>query len=504
MRQNLAPLLLFVIIFSIIPISTIGSLASSSKPNYFNVTFVEQGLPSGTSWSVNFNGTVKNSTSNEITFSVQGPSYLHYSIPDVGKLIPTPSSGYVFVNSSTTVNVSFSPPFVKIVLGKPEAKLQSTGQVVSELQTGQTYEVGVEIQNQGNTNTLVTVNETIILNGRSVTSVTPLEGLAAGASTFLGFQWTPSQNGVYDFQVTVSATPNITESASSYLYVGQTPTTVTSYNVTFVEQGLPSGTSWSVNFNGTLKSSQSNQITFQAKNGTYNYEIGNVSYASRGILGYVPSLQAGKVTVNGSSVKVTVNFLSLIFNPTLTLSLVNSTKPTQIFGNTSYELSVNVTNLGNSSGHGYLLILAKQGNSTLINKAYNFSLGVKATKSFVLPLEVTSAQNVVITAYSYAQTPSGNVPINSTSITLTVLPKVTSVSTGTSSTTNTSTSPPTTHSNTTTTTTSPNTTTTTTPPTSNVTVTPSPKSSNFSVYLVLGIVVVIVVIALVVVLLRRK
>ena len=78
--------------------------------------------------------------------------------------------------------------------------------------------------------------------------------------------------------------------------------TVMKYTVLFMESGLAAGTLWSVNFNGTTKSSTIEKIVFSATNGTYIYSVNPVPGYS-----YVtPS--SNEVTVNGSNVVQPVVF----------------------------------------------------------------------------------------------------------------------------------------------------------------------------------------------------
>ena len=73
------------------------------------------------------------------------------------------------------------------------------------------------------------------------------------------------------------------------------------YTVLFSETGLPSGTSWSVTFNGSTLSSTTNTITFTAASGTYSYSIGSLS-------GYTVSPSSGSTTVNGKNVSQGITF----------------------------------------------------------------------------------------------------------------------------------------------------------------------------------------------------
>ncbi|MCG3109042.1 hypothetical protein L3N51_01332 [Metallosphaera sp. J1] len=486
MRQILGFSLLFLLMWSFIGlIAGTFSVEASTTPTY-NVTFVESGLPAGTMWSVTFNGQTKNSTTNEITFQVQGEAYPSFSIPDVGRYIPTPSQGQILVNSSLTINVTFALPFVKLVITKLEVVQQSTGTTVTELQPGTSYVVGVDVQNQGNVNALAEANETILLNGKLVTSDVPIASISPGATDTLSFVWTPSTSGIYTFLVNVKASPNISISASYPLYVGVSPQKT--YNVSFVETGLAQGTEWSVTLNGTVKSSTSNTITFQVPSGTYTYTIGNVT-------GYLAKTVTGKLTVVNGSITVQVTFLPLVFRPVATLYIsYNGQQVTQLKTNTTYDLIVGVKNEGNATGQGYVLVVASQGSITVLNKALNYTLKPGQAENFTLLINLNSTSPLSVSLTTYSSTPKGEVPVYNSSSQFTVIQQPTTTKTTTSTNTTTNTTTPTK-----TNTTTPTTTNTTSPPT------PKPSSSSSNTTLIIGIaVIVIVIIAIAVIFLRRK
>ncbi len=77
------------------------------------------------------------------------------------------------------------------------------------------------------------------------------------------------------------------------------------YTVTFTETGLPSGTAWYVNLtNGQTFSSTTSTISFSEPNGTYSYNISNVSR-------YSASPSSGSISVNGNGVSKTVTFTAI-------------------------------------------------------------------------------------------------------------------------------------------------------------------------------------------------
>ncbi|MCW6168589.1 MAG: hypothetical protein LVQ96_03170 [Thermoplasmatales archaeon] len=85
--------------------------------------------------------------------------------------------------------------------------------------------------------------------------------------------------------------------------------TVVEYTVKFTESGLAPGTLWSINFNGTTRTSTIETIVFSAANGTYLYSVNPVPGYS-----YVTPPNSG-VTVNGSNVVQPVVFSKIISLP---------------------------------------------------------------------------------------------------------------------------------------------------------------------------------------------
>lgn len=74
-----------------------------------------------------------------------------------------------------------------------------------------------------------------------------------------------------------------------------------SYNVTFLEFGLPSGTEWSVTLDGITLTSTGSAINFDPPNGTYTYTI-------QGVAGYSPGKLSGTVNVTGQALDLSITF----------------------------------------------------------------------------------------------------------------------------------------------------------------------------------------------------
>ncbi|MHB1709506.1 MAG: ice-binding family protein [Thermoplasmataceae archaeon] len=116
-------------------------------------------------------------------------------------------------------------------------------------------------------------------------------------------------NGTYSFSVASNSTDKILPSkgnvtvngASSYQAITFAGLNQDTYEVTFIETGLSTGTVFNVALNGTTTSSSDTTIAFFEINGTYSYSIGSVS-------GYTVSPSSGNITVNGKNVSQNITF----------------------------------------------------------------------------------------------------------------------------------------------------------------------------------------------------
>ena len=232
----------------------------------YTVKFTESGLPSGTSWSVTFNGSTLSSTTDTISITAANGTY-SYSVGSVLGYTVSPSSGSITVNGkNVSKSITFTPkPVSKYTVTFTESGLPTsttwyvniTGMISSGPITGSTY--SVSLSNGTYSYTIGTTDKTYHANGGSFTE-------SAG---------TPSS-------VSVTFAPF-------------------TYSVTFTETGLPAGTNWNMTFNGTIYNLTNTSYTFHVVNGTYSYSIGNVS-------GYNVSKQSSTTTVNGNNMTVPITF----------------------------------------------------------------------------------------------------------------------------------------------------------------------------------------------------
>jgi len=81
------------------------------------------------------------------------------------------------------------------------------------------------------------------------------------------------------------------------------------YTVNFTEVGLPPGTVWNVTLNGVTNSSSSSSIIFTVPNGEYSYSVASPILVNG--VEYVATKPSGTVTVNGTNVTITVQYVPL-------------------------------------------------------------------------------------------------------------------------------------------------------------------------------------------------
>ena len=106
------------------------------------------------------------------------------------------------------------------------------------------------------------------------------------------FNYMPTQQGTYYIYVVLNVT--IPQPLGQSIVTDQHgwERIMAVYPVSFVESGLPLGTSWSIKLNGTIINASSNVITLFLPKGTYEYYVEPVR-------GYVANVTNGNLTVSG-------------------------------------------------------------------------------------------------------------------------------------------------------------------------------------------------------------
>lgn len=361
----------------------------------FTVTFKQTGLPRGGMphnqwlWSVNLsNGqSIQNAGGsysgvhywNWTQFGELNGSY-SFSIGTVNAYTPYPSSGNFTVNgSSINISVTFNPP-PGYQVNFTEVGIPTEGIVYWQVTVDNlTMSPGTNFTHltfylpRGNytyrattyfgsiqytafpsvANFSVNGNEDVLLHFKPYWSVTFREsGLPAGykwnaalnyvsqenESGKIVFKEYSQYNGSYNFSVFAEEYLGI-ETGTATSHVTGEPYNITiyydfmrAYKLTVVENGLPSGTTWSItlyNIRETFSNSttilpanftansSNNTMFIDVTNGSFSYEFGRMA-------GFNASQYSGKIAVNGNSVRLEVNWTIMTYPVKITLSGIQS------------------------------------------------------------------------------------------------------------------------------------------------------------------------------------
>ncbi len=316
---------------------------ATSSSNY-GAAFTESGLPSGTAWYVNLSNSISSGaiTGSSYTFSLANGTYSYIVSTSDKSYKPSSYSGSFTVSgASVSTSIAFSEVTYAAVFketGLPSGTAwfvnlsggAKSGAITSSsynfLLPNGTYSYTVSTsdkafgtsQNTGSFNIngapastaitfksafKVTFTESGLPSG-TAWYVNLSNGNKSGAITGSSYSFALT-NGTYSYNI--ATTDKIYHSSAGSITVnGKNISQAAAfskytYKITFTETGLPSGTHWSMTFNGATSSSNGTTITFNAVNGTYSYTVSNVS-------GY--SAPSGSVTVNGANVPENITFTS--------------------------------------------------------------------------------------------------------------------------------------------------------------------------------------------------
>ncbi len=317
----------------------------------YTLSFVETGLPAGTSWYVNLTTPIKataSSTTNTVTFQVANGTYIFLvqtpiatgtSIPLVGSLdeyVGTTPSSLVVVNGSSTTGpaVTYSERYLLAVLS-----LQTSGGVVS----GGGY---------------------FAPNTTQPIAASPNPGYVFTSWTGICYLLC---SGAY------SGTSPIAAVTMGGPIVEDATFTQKTYSVNFAESGLAAGTAWSVTFNGTSSGAQTTStISFTIANGTYAYSVPSPVAGTTGIQ-YLPTANAkGNTTVNGKPVTLPVPFAAQYYLTTRVAAGAGNVTPKGGW----YDPGSNVT-LSATPATGYAFIgWTGEGNGSLQGTANPLTIQV--------------------------------------------------------------------------------------------------------------------------------
>lgn len=278
-RKIAAILILGIVALLVIPTTVNAQNGTSSG---YSVVFRETGLPNGTQWSISVNGISEKSNGTNITFTEPNGTY-NFTIGGVRNYMPLPRTFSVNVKGS---NVSLVVVWVPVLYS------------VTFIETG--------------------------LPGNTFWNVTLGNDTKSSSNTTISFKM---MNGTYEYDIPdvngiTSSTPNGT------IKISGAPTEVFVVftgliNFTFYEQGLPSGTRWSVWIDGTYHNSTSYIIYVSLPNGTYNFVVsvpsgysanpstGSINYSNELVLVGVTSLLPYEVLI--AVLVILIGFLLTIY-----------------------------------------------------------------------------------------------------------------------------------------------------------------------------------------------
>lgn len=117
-----------------------------------------------------------------------------------------------------------------------------------------------------------------------------------------------SPNGTYSYEVSSSSAQYSAKQSGGYFVVNGKSVSIevnfvkTKFVVAFSENGLPSGTEWTVDLAGMTYTSESTFINILLPNGTYSYTVSSDNSM------YVPSVSSGNLVVHGSDLLINVTF----------------------------------------------------------------------------------------------------------------------------------------------------------------------------------------------------
>ncbi|MGI0055332.1 MAG: hypothetical protein ACREBZ_06440 [Thermoplasmata archaeon] len=236
----------------------------------FTVSFTESGLPNGTDWIVEVNGTIQSTPApGPIDFSLANGSYSFELTPVTG-YNDSPSRGNFSVQgSSLVVSVEFRSTV-------PETFLVEFAE--SGLPEHATWG--------------------IVLSGHPA-----LTSLAPGSIEF------HLPNGIYNYSV-LQVPGYVGETGGRFTMAGGLiliPILFTPfvYALTFAEIGLPAGTPWSITLSADTQGAVApNPIPYFEANGTYHFVVGSVP-------GYNASPSGGTVSIHGESNSTLIKFSAL-------------------------------------------------------------------------------------------------------------------------------------------------------------------------------------------------
>ncbi|MGP8136137.1 MAG: hypothetical protein ACLQD8_08510, partial [Thermoplasmata archaeon] len=240
----------------------------------YSVTFAESGLPHGKIWSVAFNGTLESTKVSTITFTEPDGSYTylirgswHESVSS-----PTPAEGTLLVDGADVLE-----PVVLVRGLTVDLRFHETG-----LAEGTPWCVTLDSK-------FCTTTRSQLLPNFSPGIYTYAIGSFSGMTTLAFYNDQPVL-----VSGSLSVPPNRALLGTFLIRY--------SFPISFVESGLPVGSSWKVTAGGVSESATQTTIIVYLTNGTYPFRVHSEA-------GYTRSVSSGHVTVRGAPVSLLIRFV---------------------------------------------------------------------------------------------------------------------------------------------------------------------------------------------------
>jgi thermopsin len=324
-----------------VPFSVSGAPVGVAVP-FYKVTFVESGLPSGTSWNVTTNGMTESSVTTSIAFYLTNGPYSYAAAVAAGGT--TPSGSFSVSSAALTVHIAFyKATFTEsglpagthwtVTTNGVSQTVTTTSMVFYEANGTYAYSVGlISGYHTVDHGTFVIAGNSLTVHSTFSRTTYTVKFTETGLTSGWHTTWCVTYNGSQVCTTASSIAFDGILNGTSYSYTighvanysldqsytgsgtvpsgggqGQIVLTVpvhfvlVKYTVTFTESGLPSHTSWQVTMSGKTTVSTGNKITFSESNGTYAFTIVSAGHSET-------SNPMSPLTVNGAAVPVAVTF----------------------------------------------------------------------------------------------------------------------------------------------------------------------------------------------------
>jgi thermopsin len=227
----------------------------------YPVTFMRTGISDGTPWTLTIGNAQETTTNSSVTMYLENGTY-SYSATTYSTGVSATESGHVLVMGNSV---------------QEKVMLQN-----------RLHKVSFALQ-QDNFQGLWSLN---------------IEGQAYSSTS--GSIISYMQNGLYNYSVTGPAGYEVTPAAGTLeVFDGNITVSlsisVKTYNVTFVGNGLKSGTQWQVQLGNQTFNSSDSEITFSVPEGNYTYSISPVN-------DYTNNLSSGQIVISDGNLTVPVSF----------------------------------------------------------------------------------------------------------------------------------------------------------------------------------------------------